>query len=166
MRRALGLIGRTDGPGRDRLDAGWSPGNAGDGLVVLGATMEAEDVVVRARGDNVSPDALWAAALRHVSATAGTLADTIDAEVGPRRRVIAAGGWTRMSSVRGAKVLAMADVAFSSRQQPGAFGAATLAAWAAAGRSGTAVEFASQFMPGAARPFRSHSPNPSQGVLS
>jgi sugar (pentulose or hexulose) kinase len=108
---------------------------------------------------------VWAAALRHVSATAATLADTIDAEVGPRRRVVVAGGWTRMSSVREAKALAMTDVSFSSRRQPGAFGAAIFAAWAAAGGPGTAVDFASEFVHETAGPFRQQSVNPPQGVL-
>ena len=165
LRRILAVIGRADAAGRDALDAAWTP-SAGDyGVAVSGSTMHDDDVVVRATGDTVTPDAVWAAALRHVSATAATLADTIDAEVGRRRRVVVAGGWTRMSSVRDAKELAMTDVSFSTRQQPGAFGAAIFAAWAAAGGPGTAVDFASRFVPEPAASSRQQTVNPPQGVL-
>jgi hypothetical protein len=67
--------------------------------------------------------------------------------------------------VREAKALAMTDVSFSSRRQPGAFGAAIFAAWAAAGGPGTAVDFASEFVHETAGPFRQQSVNPPQGVL-
>ncbi len=146
LRRVLGLLGMVDDESRARLDEAWSPDAAFRGAVVGGANMTDDDVVVRTTGDGVDPAAVWAAALEHCGTTVRALAATIDDEVGtPRRGVVAAGGWTRMSSVRAAKARAMADITFSSRQQPGAYGAATLAAWAASGRGGTAVDFALGF---------------------
>lgn len=154
--RVLAMLGRTDGAARERLDAGWDPARhpaRGSGRVVVeGAAMDSDQVVVSTDADDVGPDDVWAAALAHVCDTVATLAGSIDEQVGStRRRVVAAGGWTRMSSVRGQKLRALPDVTFSPRSQPGAFGAATLAAWAASGHQGSPVEFAGGFVGGSAR---------------
>jgi sugar (pentulose or hexulose) kinase len=160
LRRVLDAMGCADPAGRDRLDAAWhsargmsgggpsgtAPAAGAPSAVVAGAGMTDTDVTLRLVADPVAPDAVWAAALDHTSAAVATLAERIDAEVGARRRrVVAAGGWTRMASVRAAKALALPDVSFSSRRQAGAYGAATLAAWAAAGRHGSAPDFARRF---------------------
>lgn len=162
--RTLALLGVDDEPSRARLDARWTP-RPRTGVEVSGAGMTDDDVVVRLRGDAVDRDAVWAAALAHTSDTVAALAASIDENVGTRRGVVAAGGWTRMSSVRADKARALPDVSFSPRRQPGAFGAATLAAWAAAGRHGTAVQFAASFVPRAAQPSQTPAV-PSQGALA
>lgn len=158
--RVLAMLGCTDGAARERLDAAWLPAQdptrdpaRGVGRVVVeGAGMGCDQVVVRTDADDVGPDDVWAAALVHVSDTVATLAGSIDEQVGStRRRVVAAGGWTRMASVRGQKLRALPDVTFSPRSQPGAFGAATLAAWAASGEQCTPVQFAGGFVGGSAR---------------
>ncbi|MGF1648217.1 MAG: FGGY family carbohydrate kinase [Kineosporiaceae bacterium] len=159
LRRVLDALGLADQAGRDRLDAAWrqpagdaaghppgSPSGGPSEVVVTGAGMADTDVTVRLVADPVGPGAVWAAALDHTSAAVAALAERIDAEVGTRRRrVVAAGGWTRMSSVRAAKALVMPDVSVSARRQAGAYGAATLAAWAADGRRGRAADFARRF---------------------
>ena len=152
LRRVLGLLGATDGGARDALDAAWGPDRPEAGVSVSGARMTDDDVVVRVVGEEVTPSDVWAEALRHVSATISCLVASIDEQVGPRRAVVAAGGWTRMASVRGQKLRTLPDVTFSPRRQAGAFGAATLAAWAAAGRHGTAVGFAAGFVPDGGAP--------------
>jgi ribulose kinase len=53
------------------------------------------------------------------------------AEIGPAGAVVAAGGWTRMKSVRLSKAASMPNVRFSNRAQAGAFGATMFAAHAA-----------------------------------
>jgi sugar (pentulose or hexulose) kinase len=58
--------------------------------------------------------------------------DQIEQLVGPHRRAVAAGGWTRMDSVRAAKTAAIGPVSFSPVVQPGVTGAALLAAFAIA----------------------------------
>ena len=175
LRRVLAMLGATDAAARDALDSSWAAGRRDAGVTVAGATMADEEVVVRAVGDDIAPADVWAAALAHVSATVAALVQSIDAEVGPRRAVVAAGGWTRMASVRAQKLLTLPDVTFSPRQQAGAFGAATFAAWAAAGRSGTAVDFAAGFVPDAAQPSaestpagttRRHHTAPTQGAFA
>jgi sugar (pentulose or hexulose) kinase len=163
--RTLAMLGVDDEVSRARLDDRWTPSRSRDGVEVSGAAMTDEDVVVRLRGDAADPDAVWAAALAHTSDAVAALAAAIDQQVGTRRGVVAAGGWTRMSSVRADKARALPDVSFSPRQQPGAFGAATFAAWAADGRHGTAVEFAASFVPAAAQPSQTPAV-PSQGALA
>jgi hypothetical protein len=61
------------------------------------------------------------------------LAD-IEKIVGPHRRAIAAGGWTRMASVRAAKQAAIDAMSFSAAPQPGVTGAALLASFALDGQ--------------------------------
>jgi len=174
LRRVLGMLGATEGPARDALDASWVPVAAAGarGVTVSGAGMTDEEVVVRAVGDEITPADVWAAALEHVSTTVGALVASVDERVGPRRAVVAAGGWTRLASVRAQKRLSLPDVTFSPRQQAGAFGAATFAAWAAAGRRGSAADFAADFAagstPDAASPHHTdrHHLAPTQGALA
>ena len=54
----------------------------------------------------------------------------IEKVVGPHRRAVAAGGWTRMASVRAAKAAVIDALSFSPVVQPGVIGAALLAAFA------------------------------------
>ena len=101
LRRVLAALGATD-PGADGLDqAGLAVGELPPGLEVSGAGPTGDDVVLRMR-DDVTPAAVWAAATRYTGGETALIA-TIDAVVGPHRRAVACGGWTRMASVRAAK---------------------------------------------------------------
>ncbi len=131
LRRILAALGATGSPERDHLDqAALAVGELPLGLEVSGAGPTGDDVVLRMR-DDVTPAHVWAAATRYTAAATGTLIVTIDAIVGPHRRAIACGGWTRMESVRAAKRSAITGVQFSALYEPGAVGAALLAAQAA-----------------------------------
>lgn len=131
LRRILGALGATGSPERERLDrAALDVGELPVGLEVSGAGPTGDDVVLRMR-DDVTPADVWAAATRYTAAATGTLIATIDAVVGPHREAIACGGWTRMDSVRAAKRSAIANLTFSALDEPGAVGAALLAAQAA-----------------------------------
>jgi sugar (pentulose or hexulose) kinase len=131
LRRILGALGAVGSPEREQLDrAALDVDELPLGLEVSGAGPTGDDVVLRMR-DDVTPAHVWAAATRYTAAATGTLIATIDAIVGPHRRAIACGGWTRMDSVRSAKRSAIANVAFSALHEPGAVGAALLAAQAA-----------------------------------
>jgi len=57
---------------------------------------------------------------------------------------VAAGGWTRMASVRAAKAAAIDALSFSPVVQPGVTGAALLAAFALAGRGLPVADFIRQ----------------------
>jgi sugar (pentulose or hexulose) kinase len=131
LRRILGALGATEAPKRDDLDrAALAVRELPPGLEVSGAGPTGDDVVLRMR-DDVTPADIWAAATRYTAGQTRALLATIDTVVGPHRRAIACGGWTRMQSVRAAKRSAIAHLEFSEIQEPGVVGAALLAAQAA-----------------------------------
>ena len=101
---------------------------------VSGAGPTGDDVVLRLR-DDVAPAHVWAAATRYTAAETGALIATIESIVGPHRRAVASGGWTRMESVRAAKRRAISDLEFSDLREPGVVGAALLAGRAAGVRN-------------------------------
>ena len=134
LRRVLGSIGATGSPERERLDrAALDVGDLPPGLEVSGAGPTGDDVVLRLR-DGVTPALVWAAATRYTAAQTGILVATIESIVGPHRRAVASGGWTRMASVRAAKRSAIEHLEFSELLEPGVVGAALLAGQAAGAR--------------------------------
>ncbi len=127
-------IGATGSPERERLDrAALDVGDLPPGLEVSGAGPTGDDVVLRLR-DGVTPALVWAAATRYTAAQTGILVATIESIVGPHRRAVASGGWTRMASVRAAKRSAIEHLEFSELLEPGVVGAALLAGQAAGAR--------------------------------
>jgi sugar (pentulose or hexulose) kinase len=131
LRRVLDALGATAAPERDDLDRlALAVRELPPGLEVSGAGPIGDDVVIRMR-DDVTPADIWAAATRYTASETRALLATIDAVIGPHRRAIAWGGWTRMESVRAAKRSAIADLEFSTVREPGVVGAALLAAQAA-----------------------------------
>src|SRR4051812_40614346 len=131
LRRVLGSLGATGSSERERLDrAALDVGDLPPGLEVSGAGPTGDDVVLRLR-DDVTPAHVWAAATRYTAAETGALVATIESIVGPHRRAVASGGWTRMESVRAAKRSAIEHLEFSDLREPGVVGAALLAAKAA-----------------------------------
>ena len=99
-----------------------------------------DDVVLRIQ-DGATPAAVWTAAVRYTADQARLLLDDIEKVVGPHRRAVAAGGWTRMASVRAAKANAIKAVSFSPVVQPGVTGAALLAAFAIDGNGMPLADF-------------------------
>jgi hypothetical protein len=79
--------------------------------------------------------------VRYTADQARLLLNDIEKVVGPHRRAVAAGGWTRMASVRAAKADAIKAVSFSSVVQPGVTGAALLASFAIAGEGLPLADF-------------------------
>jgi hypothetical protein len=79
--------------------------------------------------------------VRYMADQARLLLDDIEKVVGPHRRAVAAGGWTRMASVRAAKASAIKAVSFSPVVQPGVTGAALLAAFAIDGNDMPLADF-------------------------
>ena len=127
LRRLLGALGATTSTERERLDlAALEVGGLPPGLEVSGAGPTGDDVVLRLR-DDVTPAHVWAAATRYTAAETGALIATIESIVGPHRRAIASGGWTRMESVRTAKRSVIANLEFSDLREPGVVGAALIA---------------------------------------
>ncbi|GIF45929.1 sugar (pentulose or hexulose) kinase [Asanoa ferruginea] len=131
MRRVLALVGADDPARRDELDHRWRPdAPVGDALTVVGAAMHDNDVTLRIR-DGASPDLLWAATLAHLGEQTAALLAAVNSVVGEHRTAVAAGGWTRMASVRRAKAGVIPRLRISALEQPGARGAAMFGACAA-----------------------------------
>ena len=127
LRRLLGALGAATSAERERLDlAALDVGGLPPGLEVSGAGPTGDDVVLRLR-DDVTPAHVWAAATRYTAAETGALIATIESIVGPHRRAVASGGWTRMESVRAAKRSVIRNLEFSDLREPGVVGAALIA---------------------------------------
>jgi sugar (pentulose or hexulose) kinase len=148
LRRVLAVLGAESEPARSALDhASLGVGDLPAGLSVSGDGRTQDDVVLRVR-DNASPAAIWTAAVRYTADQARLLLTAIEKVAGPHRRAVAAGGWTQMASVRGAKAAVIDALSFSPVVQPGATGAAMLAAYALAGADPAAPDPASRDLAG------------------
>ena len=132
LRRVLAALGAESEPARSVLDqASLSVGDLPAGLSVSGDGRTQDDVVLRI-ADGASPASIWTAAVRYTADQARLLLAGIEKVAGPHRRAVAAGGWTRMASVRAAKAAVIDALSFSPVVQPGVTGAAMLAALALA----------------------------------
>ncbi|MFC4222899.1 FGGY family carbohydrate kinase [Lysinibacter cavernae] len=131
LRRILNLLGAQDQPERDALDlAATSVGDLPEGLLLSGTGPTGDDVQIALR-DDASPAALWAAATRLTAGNLHDLLESLGPIVGRSGEIVAAGGWTRMMSVRLAKRAAMPGIRFAKDDQPGLVGAAMFARQAA-----------------------------------
>lgn len=140
MRRVLAMLGADDPAGRANLDKPVTDPRR-TAVSVTGARSTDTAVTVTVT-DGASPPAVWSAALAHISEVTESLLHGMNDVVGTHHAAVAAGGWTRMNSVRDAKSRLLPGLRFSSLAQPGAFGAALFAAWAAAGNPGEFLSFA------------------------
>jgi sugar (pentulose or hexulose) kinase len=133
LRRVLTALGADSPDARAALDrASLGIGELPAGLSVTGDGRTSDDVVLRI-ADGATPATIWTAAVRYTAEQTRLLRQDIEKVVGPHHRAVAAGGWTRMASVRAAKTAAIKGVTFSPAVQPGVTGAALLAAFAVAG---------------------------------
>jgi len=133
LRRVLAALGAESEQARAALDhASLSVGDLPAGLSVTGDGRTQDDVVLHIK-DGATPASVWMAAVRYTAGQTRLLLNDIEKVVGPHRRAVAAGGWTRMASVRAAKAAAVEAMSFSPVVQPGVTGAALLAAFALAG---------------------------------
>ena len=123
------------------MPSGCTPEPAG--LSVTGDGRSQDDVLLRI-ADGATPAAIWTAAVRYTADQARLLLHDIEKVVGPHRRAVAAGGWTRMASVRAAKAAAIDAMSFSPVAQPGVTGAALLAAFALDGEGLPLADFIRQ----------------------
>jgi sugar (pentulose or hexulose) kinase len=127
LRRVLAALGADDPQAREALDtASCDVSELPPGLIVDGDGRTDQDVVIRLQ-DGATPAAIWTAATRHTARLTRKLLDDIEPVVGPHRAAIAAGGWTRMRSVRIAKADVIDRLSFSTDEELGAVGAALLA---------------------------------------
>ena len=144
LRRVLTTLGAESADARAALDrASLTIGDLPAGLSVTGDGRTQDDVVLRIQ-DGATPAAVWTAAVRYTADQARLLLNDIEKVVGPHRRAVAAGGWTRMASVRAAKAAVIKAVSFSPVVQPGVTGAALLAAFAIDGSDMPLADFIKQ----------------------
>ena len=102
-----------------------------------------DEVVIRLQ-DGATPATVWTTAVRYTADQARLLLSDIEKVVGPHRLAVAAGGWTRIASVRAAKAAAIDAMSFSPVVQPGVTGAALLAAFALDGEGESLADFIRQ----------------------
>ena len=127
LRRVLSALGADTPTKRQHLDElSEQVVELPAGLLVSGDSRRSDEVQIRLR-DGATPAAVWRAATIATAQLARDMLDDIGAIVGPHRRAVAAGGWTRMASVRRAKLAAIPALEISALDQPGADGAALLA---------------------------------------
>jgi sugar (pentulose or hexulose) kinase len=140
LRRTLDMLGAVTGQRRGELDdaacrlaeaAAITRSRATEGIRVTGAANDDGTLRIEVTSDAVTPAAVWLATLDHGIDEAARCLDLMAAEIGPATAVVAAGGWTRMTSVRLSKAASLPNVRFSDRSQAGAFGATMFAAHAA-----------------------------------
>jgi len=134
LRRVLTALGAEEEPARTTLDhSSLNTKDLPPGLSVTGDGPSQDNVVLRIQ-DSATPAAIWTAAVRYTTTQASHLLEDIEKVVGPHRRAVAAGGWTRMASVRAAKAAVLGALSFSTEIQPGVTGAALLATHALEGK--------------------------------
>ena len=81
--------------------------------------------------EGVAPAAIWAAAVRDLTAASMVLLERMAVEVGPHERVVIGGGWARDPSVLAEKRRRLGEFTVATVREPGARGAALLAGVAA-----------------------------------
>ena len=127
LRRVLSALGAGGAEARAALDqASLAVGDLPAGLSVAGDGRTQDDIVLRIQ-DGATPAAIWTAAVRYTTEQAGVMLSHIARGGAPPGGAVAAGGWTRMASVRAAKAAVIKAVSFSPVVQPGVTGAARLA---------------------------------------
>ena len=128
MSRVLLTIGEPL-PVAPELDARAAPlvGSSGRPRVVIDrdGTAHLHDLT-----DHLDHAAIFSAAAESAAATGAELLDIVAVGTGTPR-VVAGGGWTRLETVRRAKARAVPGLQFAADTEPGARGAALLAAQAA-----------------------------------
>lgn len=133
LRRTLALLGAEEPQARAALERECPTGDVELPVRVEGGRMADQGMIVHVEADGVSPALAWRAALDTVAAQAAALAAVFDSVVGPPARMVAAGGWTRSPSYRAIKSRTFPGIVFSDVEEPGALGAAAIAAFAAEG---------------------------------
>jgi sugar (pentulose or hexulose) kinase len=151
LRRVLQLVGVDDVAGRSRIDEAVmglpGGGRATHALRVTGADNSDGILSVRADGDGLSPELFFAATLEHSSQTLAGVLELMDREVGPAGRTVLSGGWASMRCVQRARAEVLPRMHLATSTEGTAYGAALIAAFAAAGdpNDRDLVTFASEY---------------------
>lgn len=125
LRRILSLFDEFDDDVRFKLDLGWVD-NDDQSIVVTEPQFMANEINISITNET-SAQQLWNAAIRHNSIETKKVLSHMSKVVGEHSSARAAGGWTRLRSIRLSKQALMPDLSFSETNEPGAFGAANFA---------------------------------------
>jgi sugar (pentulose or hexulose) kinase len=125
------LLGRHDPESRRALGEEALLVDPADGPdVVLSSDGDAR-LVPSLLATGVSPAAIWAAAVRELTAASLSLLASMAAELGQPERVVIGGGWARNPAVLAEKRRRLGDFTVTRLREAGAVGAALLAGVAA-----------------------------------
>ena len=130
LERIADLVGATSAEARRVLgDEALKLPRGGPTTRLINPTFEG--VSISGITDGASPAGLWRAAVESLVVDAERVLGSIDALAGPHRVVIAGGGWLNNPAVLAAKRQQYGEMRVTELAEPGAFGAALMAATAA-----------------------------------
>lgn len=127
--RVLAMLGINDRDDRIKIANAWDPKKSSD-VRVSEPPAWANEVTISLRG-GASPEDVWSAAMEYVLGATSDLVHVVDDLAGPYHAAIAAGGWANIDGVFRGKSQIMPGLRRFNGEEPGARGAAALAAWAA-----------------------------------
>jgi sugar (pentulose or hexulose) kinase len=140
LRRALDLLGARDGEKLQEIDKAWDANHKFKDVIDMSQGKSiSNDIKIVLTGD-AHPNDLWAAALDYMSSENKKMLNGISAVVGEHKTALGSGGWLKLRSVREIKSSVIANLTFSSIDEPGAFGAAFIASWTAQGGDSSLVD--------------------------
>ncbi len=129
--RVMSMLGANDRESRRDIADNWDSSATHFSEVSVTEPPEwANEVTIALRGD-VSPANVWSAAMRYTLEKTSELVHAVDDIAGPYDFAVAAGGWARIDGVYRGKSLVMPGLKRFDGEEPGARGAASLAALAA-----------------------------------
>jgi hypothetical protein len=129
--RVMSMLGANDRESRREIADNWDSSATHFSEVSVTEPPEwANELTIALRGD-VSPANVWSAAMRYTLEKTSELVHAVDDIAGPYDFAVAAGGWARIDGVYRGKSLVMPGLKRFDGEEPGARGAASLAALAA-----------------------------------
>ena len=129
--RVLSMLGAQDRDARRAIADDWNPAApVTSEVTVTEPPAWTNEVTISLRSD-VAPAEVWAAAMDYVLTATSGLVHAVDDIAGPYKAAVAAGGWARIDGVLRGKATVMPGLTRFDGEEPGARGAAALAALAA-----------------------------------
>ncbi len=129
--RVLSMLGATDRESRRVIADAWYPDtDMTNEVSVTEPPAWTNEVTISLRSD-VAPSEVWSASMDYVLGATSELVHAVDDIAGPYQSAVAAGGWARIDGVFRGKAAVMPGLTRFDGEEPGARGAAALAALAA-----------------------------------
>lgn len=126
LRRVLSLYDFDKTNIRERLDQGWSPVSTGNSVIVTEPLFMSNEVNISLTNEASSQE-LWNAAVQHNLIETKKILQHMNSVVGEPSLSRAAGGWSRLHSIRETRMSIMPNFSVSNLKEAGAFGAASFA---------------------------------------